>query len=352
MRGIYNFPHLEYTYLGILKILTLWNGHPNTNRHRHRARVRILCGKPQAHPNTNRHRGGPTPTYIVCRDYLDASASSSSLVTTFRRQGTSPVVQPPLSRRLPPSILAVVHMAPAVNRKKTALGTFGRDMTAVANTRDPVICRDDEIDRVVCILCRRTKNNAVLVGAPGVGKTAIAEGLAQRIAAGAVPATLIGKHVMELDLGALLAGTTLQGMFEERMKKVIQEAEDADGKVILFIDEMHMLIGAGGDVNAADLLKPALARGRIQCVGATTSDEYSKFIEKDAALERRFQKVQVEEPTTDATVDILLGLKQRYEAHHGLIILNSTIVAAVRLAARYITGTMKNTLTYFGFVFS
>ncbi|CAL5032006.1 unnamed protein product [Urochloa decumbens] len=234
-------------------------------------------------------------------------------------------------------------MAVALKPKTTALDTYGRDMTAVAGKTDPVIGRDGEIDRVVCILCRRTKNNAVLVGAPGVGKTAVAEGLAQRIAAGGttIPASLAGARVVEIDLGALVAGTTLRGMLEERVKKVIQEAEDADGKVILFVDEMHMLVsvGGGGNVNAAsNLLKPALARGRIRCVGATTFDEYRKHIEKDAALERRFQVVHVEEPSTDATIQILRGLKRRYEKHHGLKIMDETIAAATQLAARYITG--------------
>ncbi|TVU29826.1 hypothetical protein EJB05_21413, partial [Eragrostis curvula] len=223
-----------------------------------------------------------------------------------------------------------------------ALDTYGRDMTASAGKTDPVIGRDDEIDRVVCILCRRTKNSAVLVGAPGVGKTAIAEGLAQRVAAGAVPSSLVGARVVELDLGAIAAGTEYRGTFEERVKNVIREAEDADGKVVLFIDEMHMLVGAGrcegGPADAANLFKPALARGRIRCVGATTFDEYRKYIEKDAALERRFQKVHVEEPSEDATIGILQGLKQRYEAHHGVKILDSTIVAVAQLAARYITG--------------
>jgi ATP-dependent Clp protease ATP-binding subunit ClpB len=221
----------------------------------------------------------------------------------------------------------------------TALGTYGRDMTAAAGKMDPVIGRDGEIDQVVCTLCRRTKNNAMLVGAPGVGKTAIAEGLAQRIAGGMIPASLAGARVVELDLGPLVAGTSLRGMLEERIKKVIPEAEDAGGEVILFIDEMHMLISVGGDVNnAANLLKPALARGRIQCVGATAFDEYRKYIEKDAALERRFQIVHVEEPSTDATIQILQGLKRRYEAHHGLKIMDSTIAAATQLAPRYITG--------------
>ncbi|TVU29823.1 hypothetical protein EJB05_21410, partial [Eragrostis curvula] len=224
----------------------------------------------------------------------------------------------------------------------SGLETYGRDMTAAAGKTDPVIGRDDEIDRVVCTLCRRTKNSAVLVGEPGVGKTAIAEGLAQRIAAGAVPPSLAGARVVEIDLGAMVAGTQYRGMFEERIKKVIQEAEDADGKVILFFDEMHMLLGAGrvkdSSMDAANLLKPALARGRIRCIGATTFDEYRKHVENDAALERRFQKVLVEEPSVHATIAILRGLKQRYEEHHGLKIQDAAIVAAAQLAGRYITG--------------
>ncbi|CAO2046057.1 unnamed protein product [Urochloa humidicola] len=224
----------------------------------------------------------------------------------------------------------------------TALETYGRDMTAAAANADPVIGRDDEIDRVVCTLCRRTKNSAVLVGEPGVGKTAIAEGLVQRIAAGAVPAAIAGARVVEIDIGAILAGTTYRGMFEERMNGVIQEAEDSGGgKVILFVDEMHMLLGAGrvegSNMDAANMLKPALARGRIRCLGATTFDEYRKYIEKDAAFERRLQKVLVEEPSPKATIGILRGLKQRYEEHHGLEIIDNAIAAAANLAGRYIT---------------
>ncbi|CAL4887505.1 unnamed protein product [Urochloa decumbens] len=217
-------------------------------------------------------------------------------------------------------------------------------MTAAAANADPVIGRDDEIDRVVCTLCRRTKNSAVLLGEPGVGKTAIAKGLAQRIAAGAVPEAIAGARVVEIDIGAMLAGTMYRGMFEERVKGVIREAEDAGGKVILFIDEMHMLLGAGrvegGNMDAANMLKPALARGRIRCIGATTFDEYRKYIEKDAAFERRLQKVHVEEPSANATIGILRGLKQRYEDHHGLRILDDAIVAAANLAGRYITVLM------------
>ncbi|XP_044957183.1 chaperone protein ClpB-like [Hordeum vulgare subsp. vulgare] len=206
---------------------------------------------------------------------------------------------------------------------------------------DPVDGRDDEIDRVVCILCRRTKNCAALVGPAGVGKTAIVEGLAQRIATGNVPDALAGARILELDMGAVVAGTKWRGMFEERLKDAIKHAEEAGGKVILFIDELHMIVGAGdkgGPMDAANILKPALARGRIRCVGATTSEEYHRYIQRDAALERRFQKVVVEEPNVQATIGILRGLKQRYQEHHGLKIHDDALVAAAQLAGRYITG--------------
>ncbi|XBI76392.1 hypothetical protein VPH35_069635 [Triticum aestivum] len=222
------------------------------------------------------------------------------------------------------------------------LDATGSLRTLDATTTDPVIGRDDEIDRVVCILCRRTKNCAALVGAAGVGKTAIVEGLAQRIAAGNVPETLVGARIVEVDMGAMMAGTHWRGMFEQRIKDAIKEAEEAEGKVILFIDEMHMVVGAGGHkggpIDAANILKPALARGRIRCVGATTSEEYQKYVQTDAALERRFQKVVVEEPSVHATVAILRGLKPRYQEHHGLQIQDDALVAAAHLAARYITG--------------
>ncbi|KAM3310782.1 hypothetical protein ACQJBY_031441 [Aegilops geniculata] len=227
-------------------------------------------------------------------------------------------------------------------QRRACLRKFGRDMTAFAGKTDPVIGRDDEIDRVVSILCRRTKNCVALVGAAGVGKTAVAEALAQRIATGMVPDVLAGARVIELDVGALVAGTKWRGSFERRMKNVIKQVEAAEGKVILFIDEMHMLLGAGRSRrsanDAANMLKPALARGRIRCVGATTFDEYRKFIEKDAALERRFQKVQVEEPSMDTTIEILQALKKRHERHHGLEIQDAALVAAAQLAGRYITG--------------
>uniref|UniRef100_A0ACD5X624 Uncharacterized protein n=1 Tax=Avena sativa TaxID=4498 RepID=A0ACD5X624_AVESA len=230
-------------------------------------------------------------------------------------------------------------------RYRVSLRTYSRDMMTAnegseGSESDPVIGRDIEIDRVICILCRRTKNCAVLVGEAGVGKTAIVEGLAQRIASGKVPAKLTGARIVEVDLGGMMAGTTLRGMFEKRIKDVISNAEDVDGKVILFIDEMHMLLGAGdrlGGTDAANLLKPALARGRVRCVGATTLKEYSKYIEKDAALERRCQKVHVEEPSMQATIAILQGLKRRYQDHHGLEIQDAAIVAAAELAGRYIT---------------
>jgi ATP-dependent Clp protease ATP-binding subunit ClpA len=232
--------------------------------------------------------------------------------------------------------------------------------TLDAGKLDPVIGRDDEIDRVICILCRRTKNCAALVGAAGVGKTAVAEGLALRIAAGDVPDALAGARVAELDVGAMVAGTRWRGMFEQRLKDAIAQAEDSDGKLILFIDEMHMIVGAGdrgGTGDAANILKPALARGRIRCVGATTSQEYRKHIEKDSALERRFQKVDVDEPSVEATIAILQGLKKRYQKHHGLIIDDDALVAAVRLADRYITGIVLLVLnlsikTYFKLIIS
>ncbi|KAM0898850.1 hypothetical protein ACQ4PT_021669 [Festuca glaucescens] len=227
-------------------------------------------------------------------------------------------------------------------QRHACLRKYGRDMTASAGRTDPVIGRDNEIDRVIDILSRRTKNCAALVGAAGVGKTAIAEGLAQRIAAGKVPAALAGARVVELDVGGLVAGTIYRGMFERRIKDVVKAVEASDGKVILFIDEMHMLIGAGrcegGRTDAADMLKPALARGRIRCVAATTLDEYRTYIEKDSALERRFQKVHVGEPSIDATMAILQGLKTRHEKHHGMEIHKEALVAATRLAGRYITG--------------
>ena len=226
--------------------------------------------------------------------------------------------------------------------KYQALEKYGRDLTDAARRGklDPVIGRDDEIRRVIQVLSRRTKNNPVLIGEPGVGKTAIAEGLAQRIASGDVPEGLKDKRVVGLDLGAMVAGSKYRGEFEDRLKAVLREVTGSDGRVILFIDELHTLVGAGaaeGAMDAGNMLKPALARGELRCIGATTLDEYRKRIEKDAALERRFQPIMVDQPSVEDTISILRGLKERYEVHHGVRITDSALVAAAVLSHRYIT---------------
>ncbi|UAB79103.1 ATP-dependent chaperone ClpB [Erythrobacter sp. SCSIO 43205] len=222
-----------------------------------------------------------------------------------------------------------------------AMEKFARDLTQAARDGklDPVIGRDEEIRRTVQILARRTKNNPALIGEPGTGKTAIAEGLALRIANGDVPDSLKGRTLMSLDMGALIAGAKYRGEFEERLKSVLDEVKNADGQIILFIDEMHTLIGAGaseGSMDASNLLKPALSRGELHCIGATTLDEYQKYVEKDPALQRRFQPVFIEEPTVEDTVSILRGIKDKYELHHGVRITDTAIVAAAKLSDRYI----------------
>ena len=249
---------------------------------------------------------------------------------------------PPKPQTPPPPAPQTAHQGPTTGKKpKTPLvDQLATDLTTLAEEGklDPVIGRQMEIERVIQILARRTKNNPALIGEPGVGKTAIVEGLAQRIIDGDVPAPLLGKRVLQLDVGSLVAGTMYRGQFEERLKRVIEELKSAEA--ILFIDEVHMLVGAGSagsSVDAANILKPALSRGELQVIGATTLDEYRKHIESDAALERRFQPIVVDEPSVEETIEILKGIRKMYEEHHHLVISDEALEAAAHLSARYVT---------------
>src|SRR5439155_1765680 len=231
---------------------------------------------------------------------------------------------------------------PSPEEKYQALQRYSRDLTDLASRGklDPVIGRDEEIRRVIQVLSRRTKNNPVLIGEPGVGKTAIVEGLALRIVRGDVPEGLKNKRIVSLDMGALIAGAKYRGEFEERLKAVLKEVQESAGEIVLFIDELHTVVGAGkaeGAMDAGNLLKPMLARGELHCIGATTLDEYRKHIEKDAAFERRFQPVLVDQPSVEDTISILRGLKERYEVHHGVRIKDAALVAAAVFSNRYIT---------------
>jgi ATP-dependent Clp protease ATP-binding subunit ClpB len=278
--------------------------------------------------------------YIASELYLLAVADSKQDIGRIARENG-------LTRKSLESAVDAVRGGEAVNDpqaegKRQALEKYTIDLTARARQGklDPVIGRDEEIRRAIQVLQRRTKNNPVLIGEPGVGKTAIVEGLAQRIIAGEVPESLKGKRVLSLDMAALLAGAKYRGEFEERLKNVLNELAKDQGQTIVFIDELHTMVGAGkaeGAMDAGNMLKPALARGELHCVGATTLDEYRKYIEKDAALERRFQKILVDEPSVEATIAILRGLQEKYEVHHGVEITDPAIVAAAELSHRYIT---------------